>query len=197
MYATEGKRKADLHAFTSLDEWIKTLMIRIEVEELSPENLDRAVQLLNRTNQMNLATRRLSPSQLRDWAAEQNRKIWTLRVRDKLGDSGLSGVVSLEVREDRAVISDFVLSCRVIGRKVEETMLATAIDYCRSRGLSEITAGYIPTPKNAPCLAFFRNSGFEETTGHIFRWPLSEAYPAPEHIRVTTNDTARRLKNSL
>ena len=197
MYVIEGKRKADLRAFTSLDEWIKTLMIRIEVEELSPENLDRAVQLLNRTNQMNLATRRLSPSQLRDWAAEQNRKMWTLRVRDKLGDSGLSGVVGLEVRDGRAAISDFVLSCRVIGRKVEETMLATAIDYCRSRGLSEITAGYIPTPKNAPCLAFFRNSGFEETAAHIFRWPLSEAYPVPEHIRVTTNDAVRRLKNSL
>jgi predicted enzyme involved in methoxymalonyl-ACP biosynthesis len=76
-------------------------------------------------------------------------------------------------------------------------MLATAIEYCRSRGLSEITADYIPTPKNAPCLAFFRNSGFEETAAHIFRWILSEAYPVPEHIRVTTNDTVRSLKNSL
>jgi FkbH-like protein len=197
MYASERRRKADVRAFTSLDEWLKTLMIRIEVEELSLENLDRAVQLLNRTNQMNLATRRLSPSQLRDWAGEQNRKMWTLRVRDKLGDSGLSGVVSLEIHDDCAVISDFVLSCRVIGRKVEEAMLATAIDYCKSRGLNEVTAGYIPTPKNGPCLVFFRNSGFEETATHVFRWSLNKPYPVPEYIQVTMNDRAPRLQNSL
>ncbi len=197
MYAGERKRKADVRVFTSLEEWLKTLMIRIEIEELSLENLDRAVQLLNRTNQMNLATRRLSPSQLRDWAGEQNRKMWTLRVRDKLGDSGLSGVVGLEVHDGCAVISDFVLSCRVIGRKVEETMLATAIDYCKSRGLNEVTAGYIPTPKNGPCLTFFRNSGFEETGAHLFRWSLSKPYPMPEYIQVTMNDRARCLQDSL
>jgi len=197
MYAGERKRRAEARVFTSLDEWLKTLMIRIEVEELSPENVDRAAQLINKTNQMNLATRRLSPAQLRDWAAQENHKMWTLRVRDKLGDSGLSGVLGLEVRDGHAVISDFVLSCRVIGRKVEETMLATAIDYCRLRGLSEITASHAPTPKNEPCLAFFRNSGFEEIETHAFRWPLSKPYPVPEYIQVTCGDKPRQLQNSL
>ena len=197
MYATERERKTNARAFASLDEWLKTLMIRIEVEELSPENLDRAAQLLNKTNQMNLSTRRLSPSQLQDWAGLHNHKLWTFRVSDRLGDSGLTGILGLEVNNGRAVLSDFVLSCRAIGRRVEETMLATAIDYCRSAGLAEIIAGYIATPQNEPCLAFFRNSGFEESEKHMFRWPLQKPYPAPEYIQVTSSDVLRQLQNSL
>jgi predicted enzyme involved in methoxymalonyl-ACP biosynthesis len=84
------------------------------------------------------------------------------------------------------MVSDFVLSCRVIGRKVEEAMLATAIDYCRVNGFIELTATYIPTPKNAPCLEFYRRSGFEETSGLTFRWPLSGSYQLPEYIDVVT-----------
>jgi FkbH-like protein len=197
MYAGERMRRADVCTFTSMDEWLKTLGIRIEVQELGPENLERAVQLCNKTNQMNLTTRRVSPSQLQDWTAQENHRMWTFRVSDRLGDSGLTGILGLEVHNDHAVISDFVLSCRVIGRKIEETMLATAIDYCIMQGQSEITARYVPTPRNEPCLAFFRSSGFEESATHLFRWPLSKPYRVPEYIHVTMSDKQRLLQNSL
>jgi len=197
LYMGERKRRAEARGFASLEEWLKTLMIRIEAEELTPENLDRAAQLFNKTNQMNLSTRRLSPSQLQDWEAQQNHKLWTFHVRDRLGDSGLAGILGLEVQDGHAVISDFVLSCRVMGRKVEESMLATAVDYGRSLALKEITAGYIPTPKNEPCLTFFRNSGFEETTMHVFRWPLSRPYPLPEYVELSKTKESQHSQSFL
>jgi FkbH-like protein len=146
---------------------------------------------------MNLSTRRLSPSQLQDWASLQNHTVWTFRVTDRLGDSGLTGILGLEVNHGHAVISDFVLSCRVMGRKVEETMLATAINFGRLHGFNEIIANYIPTPKNGPCLDFFRNSGFEEAAAFVFRWPLSKSYTLPEYIRVTMSDESPLLQNSF
>jgi FkbH-like protein len=187
MYAVEQERRAEMRSFRSLENWLQSLMINIQVEELSDENLDRMAQLFNKTNQMNLTTRRLTQAQLRHWAAQEQHKLWSFRVSDRLGDSGLTGILGLEVHNGNALISDFVLSCRVIGRKVEEAMLATAIDHCRSKGLAELTAAYVPTSKNGPCLAFFRKSGFEETSAFTFRWSLSSPYSLPEYITVLSN----------
>jgi FkbH-like protein len=190
MYATDRRRRAEIGSFLSVENWLESLKIRIQVEELSDENLDRTAQLFNKTNQMNLTTRRLTPPQLRDWAGQERHKLWSFRVSDRLGDSGLTGILGLETHDGRAVVSDFVLSCRVIGRKVEEAMLATAIDYCKSIGLTELTATYIPTPKSGPCLAFYRRSGLEETSAFTFRWLANEPYELPAYVEVIRSDTS-------
>ena len=80
---------------------------------------------------------------------------------------------------------DFILSCRVIGRKVEETMLFTTVQYARSLGLKEVKAEYILTPKNKPCLDFWKKSGFQlNENGTSFTWDLEEEYDLPPQIEV-------------
>jgi FkbH-like protein len=185
LYSAERQRRAEAGSFRSVEEWLGSLRIRIHVEELSSENLERTTQLFNKTNQMNLTSRRFAQSQLQDWAMQDSHKLWTFRVSDRLGDSGLTGILSLELHDTCAVISDFILSCRVIGRSIEEAMLATAIDFCRSTGLAELTATYIQTPKNAPCLEFLRRSGLEETSAFRFRWSLCKPYSMPAYIDVS------------
>jgi len=134
---------------------------------------------------MNLATRRLAEAELRAWVGQENRKLWAFRVKDKFGDSGLTGILSLEIESGGALITDFVLSCRVMGRNVEHAMVAFAAQHCTSLGLHELHANYVPTPKNKPCLSFWMSSGFAyDEKGNRFTWPLTRTYPSPDGISI-------------
>jgi FkbH-like protein len=185
MYLTENKRRELKKTVSSLEEWLARLSIRAQVEELHPANLPRATQLLNKTNQMNLSTRRMSEAELMAWAEQDLHRLWTIRVSDKFGDAGLTGIVSLEIQNRSAQIVDFILSCRVLGRKIEETLLATAIHHAQALGVEEVYARYIPTAKNKPCLDFFKSLAprFQQR-GDCFVRERKLPFPVPEHIEL-------------
>lgn len=185
MYLSEKQRNETKKIVGSLDEWLESLDMKILIEELNEINIQRTAQLFNKTNQMNLTTRRMPEQKLLEWANAEGRKIWTFRVSDKFGDSGLTGIIGLEVRDNYCQITDFILSCRVMGRKVEETMLHTAVQYARSLGLKSVTAEFIPTPKNKPCLDFWKRSGFQpDEKSSAFTWDLKKDYDLPHQVEV-------------
>ena len=170
MYAAERERRTLQSTLGSAADWLRSLEVRVQVEPLHEANLTRTAQLLNKTNQMNLSTRRLTESELLAWANQPGRVLWTFRVSDRFGDSGLVGIVSLETEGERARIVDFVLSCRVFGRAIEETMVHVAVDHARALGAHEVRAEYLPTAKNKPCLEFWQQrSGFRQREGIEFR----------------------------
>jgi FkbH-like protein len=183
MYFSENKRQELKKTVSSLEDWLARLAIRVQVEELHAANLQRATQLLNKTNQMNLSTRRMSEAELMAWAEHKHHSLWTLRVSDKFGDAGLTGIVSLKIQGRKAQIVDFVLSCRVLGRKIEETMLAIVIQHAHAMGAEDVYARYIPTPKNKPCLKFFESltPSFRQQ-GECFFQDRNKPFPVPEHI---------------
>jgi FkbH-like protein len=170
-------------AVKSPEEWLRRLGVRVQVEELGPANLQRAAQLLNKTNQMNLSTRRMSEAELAAWAEPKHRRVWTFRVSDNFGDAGLTGILSLEIQDGTARIVDFILSCRVLGRRIEEVMLFTAIQ--NAQPVQALYARFIPTPKNKPCLDFFTSLAprFRQEKDMFIR---DDAYPfpLPEHIEL-------------
>jgi len=185
MYVTERQRETIKRKVGSLDEWLKTLHIKVKVEELNETNVQRAAQLLNKTNQMNLSKRSITDIELADWGRAKNRKLWTFRVSDKFGDSGLTGILSIEKEDNKAKIVDFVLSCRVFGRKIEETMIHVALQNLKSEGLDEIYAIYTPTPKNKPCLDFWKQSGFAYIkVKNCFKWQIERPYALPDGIKI-------------
>lgn len=188
LYASEGQREELKRQVASLDEWLRTLGVTVRVEGLKEANLQRTAQLLNKTNQMNLTTRRMAEADLIKWVQEPEHRLWTFRVSDKFGDSGLTGIAGLEIGGRTGTIVDFVLSCRVMGRKVEETMLWIVTDYARSRGLDRVQARYIPTSKNKPCLEFWQASGFAQETQDervtLFSWNLHDPYHRPDSVTV-------------
>lgn len=184
-YATERQRARSRKTVSSAEEWLLSLDTEVTVEEFGEGNRVRVVQLLNKTNQMNLTTRRVSEQELQVWLKQGDRKLWAFRVKDKFGDSGLTGVLSLEVDADRGLITDFVLSCRVMGRHVENAMVAFAARYCVGRNMTELRANYLPTPKNKPCLKFWSSSGFLfEPADNRFTWRLTEPYAFPEGMKI-------------
>ena len=85
-------------------------------------------------------------------------------------------------------IVDFILSCRVMGRKIEETMLHTIIEYGKSVGLETIYAEYKQTPKNKPCLAFWKNSGLDENADGCFTWKSGIEYGLPQCVQIEAKD---------
>jgi FkbH-like protein len=187
MYVVDRERSSTRQHFQSLQDWLESLEMEVSVEGLSRSNLTRAAQLFNKTNQMNLATRRLTETELLNWSEAAGNELRVFRVSDKFGDYGLTGIVGLELNGGHVLIRDYLLSCRVMGRGVEQLMLAMAIDSARSRGASEIRAEYVPTSKNAPCLSFFKNaSKFDCASDHLFKWRIHEDYPLPHHIVVMT-----------
>ncbi|PYR39756.1 MAG: hypothetical protein DMF93_13080 [Acidobacteria bacterium] len=194
MIADERSRRTALAAADNLDDWLRSLEIAITVEALAPANLDRAAQLFNKTNQMNASTRRLSAGELAAWAAAPAHCLLTFRVRDRFGDYGLTGIVGLELAGSRARLSDFLLSCRVMGRHVEDAMLHVAAAHARARQVSTLVVEVVPTARNKPCLDFFLGSGLRETRHHVFEWDLSQPYARPDFVAVA--DHARVAASS-
>lgn len=182
----EERGRTDLRqSLGSVEDWVASLGIVCQATRLQPANLERAVQLLNKTNQMNLSTRRLQAAELSAYAASPGHALWTVRVTDKFGDYGLTGLVSVADDGEEARLVDFVLSCRVLGRKVEESLLHMAAEYGRSRGRHRLLATCLPTAKNQPCRDFFQRSGLPVAAdGVTYSWPLEKPYPLPPQIQL-------------
>lgn len=186
MYATERKRKEVFVNVGSVDAWLQTLETRVIVESVSRTNLERVTQLLNKTNQMNLSTRRLMMEEIWDWALQPENTFLVFRVMDKFGDYGLVGIGSLSLTAGaEATLMDFILSCRVMGRKVEETMLHVLSTRAKSGGAAKLRACYLPTSKNQPCLRFLESAGLQRNgEDKPFILDLAQPYPKPAAITL-------------
>ena len=92
-------------------------------------------------------------------------------------------------------VADFVLSCRVMGRGVEQTMLHVLVNYARACGAQLLRATYLPTERNGPCKSFFdERSGFVRSENGVrYEWDVTEAFPAPEHIDIRYGDSTKRV----
>lgn len=172
MYARERERAKAKSQSASVEDWLKSLGTKLTFEELNEENFPRAVQLLNKTNQMNLTTRRLDEAQLREWLQDLTNSFFTVKVSDRFGDAGLTGIIGLYASEDILYITDFVLSCRVMGRLVEEAMIEFIIERARKFGQKTVVAMFNQTPKNGPAEQFMNERSGFTASGHkgcIFR----------------------------
>jgi FkbH-like protein len=186
-YSAERERRTALEGadkVASLDDWLLTLQIKVQAEPINDVNRKRAGQLFNKTNQLNLTTRRMTENELESWADAGNRVLLTFRVSDKFGEAGLTGIAGVELVGDEALVTDYVLSCRVMGKRVEEAIVHQLTESARSLGAKKLKAIYKPTAKNQPCLEFWRNSGFEYDNDNTFVWDLDKAYPKPAAIEL-------------
>ena len=142
LYKSESKRTKLKQQLKSLSDWIKTLDLTIVIENIKNENTPRAVQLLNKTNQMNLSTRRLSEQEFNNWVQINSNNLWTIRAADKFGDYGIIGILSISIKDSAATLVDFILSCRVVGRYIEESMIEFIKEFCQKSNVNKIIGKY-------------------------------------------------------
>jgi FkbH-like protein len=179
MYATERERTSLRNQVASFDDWLATLGLKTRFERLGAGNVARATQLLNKTNQMNLRTRRLSETEFLEWSRAAGHEAWTVHVSDRFGDAGLTGLLSLSREGDDVHVADYVLSCRVMGRRVEETMLWAGRRRAVALGGQRLVVSPIPTSKNKPCLDFMARAGMPQAASdYVPRVAGDEPSPA-------------------
>lgn len=184
MYVAERARESLKQAGQSIDDYLQSLGMQISCSPVTAANLKRTVQLLNKTNQMNLRTRRLTEAQLREWLDSPCNQMLTFRVADRFGDYGLTGLASMTIDGSTAEVADFVLSCRVMGRGIEQLMVSILVQQAIDAGAECLRFTYLRTDRNAPCRAFLDEQSLLEKRGDCFWWPVSHRYSAPDHFTV-------------
>lgn len=190
MYVAERQRTESKSSSGSMEDWLASLQLKVTYEPLGPGNIKRAAQLFNKTNQMNLTTRRMTEAELLAWGTRPNHAMYAYRVADRFGDYGLTGLASVEVNGGEATVTDFLLSCRVMGRGVEKGMLTTLLDFARKLGAKKTTAKYVETKRNKPCLDYFKDeSGMPRNEAATeFWWTHDQDFPTPSHITLVEGD---------
>ena len=106
-----------------LDKWIKKLNVKVLVKDLNKENLQRTIQLFNKTNQLNTVTRRFNEKDLKEWLKKNKANINLYFISDKFADYGLTAILTYKEEKNKIEIYDFLMSCRVTGRKVENQII--------------------------------------------------------------------------
>ncbi len=142
------------------DDFLKTLELKIAISAPSQTELARVAQLINKTNQFNVTTRRYSADDVAAMLSDASTDIFFANVSDRFGSYGLVGVGILRYQGERAELDSLLMSCRVLGRGVETSLIAHAISLARGRSCPEIEAHYIPTNKNSMVANLFELHGF-------------------------------------
>lgn len=183
LYKQEQARKQEAALHSSLEDWIRSLEMKITFRPLTTTNLVRAAQLLNKTNQMNLRTRRMSEQELILWANQSGQWFYTIHVEDRFGAAGLTGLLGLRKDNESLILEDFVLSCRVMGRLIEACMIAFAIKLAAKHGLKKLIGELIPTAKNNPCKELF-NSLCNDRHKLTYTWKVKNKHNYPVGIEI-------------
>lgn len=160
MYLAEEERKTEMSKALNLKAYISKLEMQADIHPMTEGERERVVQLCNKTNQFNVTTKRYTEKQIMDLAAEPANQIYTVHSRDKYGEAGLISVLIVKKTEHDAAIDTFLMSCRVMGRELENIIMGEVLKNLKERGIQYVTAEYVQTAKNVPVKKLFERLGF-------------------------------------
>jgi FkbH-like protein len=190
LYRADAGRRNSAVSTGSLEDYYRSLEMRAEIGYGDQLSIPRIAQLTQKTNQFNLANRRYTETEIRMLAEAPDSLVMWLRLRDRFSDDGIVGVLILRQRDTQSwMIDTFLMSCRVIGRTVENAFLGCVCQVMKRHGACEVIGEYVPTKKNNVVVNFYRDLGFEPIESHQgtthWRLPLNEKpIPIPEWIAI-------------
>lgn len=159
-YQAEQDRKAVLESATDMQSYLKSLQMVAEIHPFNQLDLVRVTQLVNKTNQFNLTTRRRTESELNEIINDPSYATISVRLSDRFGDHGLIGAAILKQEDDTLEIDTLLMSCRVLNRNVEHEIVNEIISIARRKGCATVRGTYIATPKNKMVSALYPSMGF-------------------------------------
>jgi FkbH-like protein len=188
LYEVRKKQTQMALAATDLETFYRSLKTVLTPEKANGSNFDRIVQLIQKTNQFNLTTRRHGKSELMK-CCDHGSELWAFRARDVHGDHGIIAVALLDFDATSCKIDTLVMSCRVIGRTLETAILHFLEECARSRGSTQTCGEFLPTPKNDPCKDFYERHAYlcTERGDHGTRWSKNldtQLTQCPEWIEI-------------
>lgn len=164
MYREQSRRDAARRSFTSTEDYLRSLNMRLALKRFDAFHLPRIAQLIGRSNQFNLTTRRYSEAECQRFMEDRAGGLpLYASLRDDLGDSGLIAAVVLRYRGADLEIDAWLMSCRVLLRGVEDAMMNAVVSFARAHGFKSVRGLYLPTAKNAMAADFYARYGFART----------------------------------
>ena len=181
MYAEELQRASARKTSETYGQFLASLDIRVDMHRLAPDELPRTAQLSQRTNQFNTTGFRYTEAELATLRQQPDTDIRCISVTDKYGDYGLTGSVFIRRGDEVWTVFGFMLSCRVLGRGVEHTILRQLAEEAVSEGISELCVDFVKLARNTPALQFLHSvcdAPAERGQGNVdsqFHLPVSDA----------------------
>ena len=163
-YHDEAKRVAVREAASSMEEYLKSLQIDMRIREAGDNQMQRVVQLLNKTNQFNTNTVRMDAQEMAGWLAREGNHALVANVSDRYGDSGLVVIMLVELGSNgkhEATIVNFLMSCRVMGRQIEDAFMNAACSWMSERGIRRVCSSWVRSAKNKPVENLYERLGFD------------------------------------
>lgn len=160
MMRHEVERRELSQKLTEAD-FLASLSLQVDLYKPRPADYARVTQLINKTNQFNVTTRRYSFEDVVAMIGDPNVDFYCATVRDKFGDYGLVGVGIVKHEEGVSQFDTMLMSCRVLGRGVETVIISHGIELAKARGAGSIVGRYVPTRKNGMVVDVFEKHGFE------------------------------------
>jgi FkbH-like protein len=182
LMAQEQQRRELQQSTSSIDSYLESLQLVVEIRSAEERDLPRVAQLTQKTNQFNLSLVRRSLTEIQD--LHKSCSILVLNLKDRFGDYGLVGVAILK-QENRCLFLDtFLMSCRALGRGVEQSFLCTLFDFARQKDLNMIIAPYRSGSRNQQVKTFLLKLGFLPKQSDILAAEVGNATQKPGHIEM-------------
>jgi len=185
MYLDQRKRTELQNQVGNLQDFLKQLNISVKIKKADEYTIPRISQLTLKTNQFNLTTRRYQEEDIRKFVNEKNKIVECAQIQDKFGDNGITCVYIVNKENQHEwLIDSFLLSCRVMGRGVEEALLGQIIKRAKTEGITKVKAEYIKTKKNKPTENFLSDFGFIKN-GDVWIFETHKPIKKPEHLVIS------------
>lgn len=160
-YANNRARNALMETCIDYDDYLINLQMKIECKELSDTDMERFVQLTNKSNQFNLRTRRYSEAEIIGLQNENSYVLLTIKLEDRFSKYGIIGCAILKIDGDTCFIENWVMSCRVLKKGVENYTIEKIIDIAKKHGCSKVVGEFVPTKKNSMVSNLYDTLGFD------------------------------------
>ena len=187
MYGEQKQRIEYEEKIDDYDEFLRNMDIQIEIKEADDFTIPRISQLTLKTNQFNVTTRRYQEKEIFSFSQDKNSVIQCAKVKDKFGDNGITGVYIVKKEEKEWIIDTFLLSCRIIGRGVEDALLSEIIKRAKKEGVKKVKGVFIPTKKNKPAEKFFEEFGFKKENEY-WVFDTEQTIKSADHIKIIKNE---------
>ncbi len=174
LYKGNAGRSKLLEASRNLDDFLRSLDMQIEFAPFNAIARKRITQLINKTNQFNVTTRRYTEKQVTSFEASPDHYTLQVSIRDRFGDNGIIGVVICKVHPTEWEIDTWLLSCRVLQRKVEEAICNRIVEDAKRAGAKKVIGTFLSTERNSIAKDLFQRLGFDSSgvTQDGTRWVL-------------------------
>ena len=184
MYLQQRRRTEFQKTTINFEEYLKKLNIKIHIKKADEFTIPRISQLILKTNQFNLTTKRYQEEDVIRFSQDEKKIVGCALIEDKFGDYGITGVFIVNKdNPEEWVIDTFLLSCRVIGRGIEEGILDYIINTSKKNNVKRLVGNFIPTKKNKPSESFLPNFGFKKEN-NCWVYSLKNYSKKPSHLLV-------------